>query len=210
MTDTANKKQKTPDRILSTALELFNQSGERNVTTNHIADDMDISPGNLHYHFSSKSDIVEALFARCDGDVSQLLVSSDEQRIDIATAWMQIHVLFETMWAYRFVYRDLAELVSKYPAIKRKTARLMHRKLSVLEQGCETFGVAAQGGEADTLARNMVLVLTYWLSFEAACCVDGSDCDRFGRGVYQVMSILMPYLDHESQVHLQSLAGNNS
>lgn len=208
MEESTNKKVKTPDRILMTALRLFNESGERNVTTNHIADEMDISPGNLHYHFRSKSDIVEALFARCDDSVSTLLISRDEQQKDVAAAWMQIHVLFETMWAYRFVYRDIAELVSKYPDIRRKTARLMHRKLSVLEQGCQAFGVSAQGGEADTLARNMVLVLTYWLSFETACGVEGSDSDRFGRGVYQVMSILMPYLDHESQLHLQNLAND--
>jgi AcrR family transcriptional regulator len=210
MREKTAKTSKTPDRILATALELFNESGESNVTSNAIADEMDISPGNLHYHFRSKSDIVEALFARCDADVSQLLATRIDDDVDIAGAWTQVHVLFETLWAYRFVYRDIAQLVSKYPGLRRKTARLMHRKLSVLEQGCRAFGVEAQGGEADTLARNMALVLTYWFSFETACGVDGSDSDRFGRGVYQVMSILLPYLDRESQQHLQDLARDYS
>lgn len=206
MNEQTKNKTRTPDRILATALDLFNELGEPNVTSNDIANEMDISPGNLHYHFRSKSDIVEALFASCDGNVSSLLASKDDNELDVARAWAQIHVLFETMWAFRFVYRDIAQLISKYPTIRRKTARLMHRKISVLEQGCHAFGVEAQGGEADTLARNMALVLTYWLSFEIACGVDGTDSDRFSRGAYQVMSILSPYLDVESQAVLRQLA----
>jgi AcrR family transcriptional regulator len=208
MSEQTENKARTPDRILATALDLFNELGEPNVTSNDVANEMDISPGNLHYHFRSKSDIVEALFASCDENVSKLLAHGAAREIDVSQAWAQIHILFETMWAFRFVYRDIAQLISKYPNVRRKTARLMHRKISVLEQGCRAFDVEAQGGEADTLARNMALVLTYWLSFELVCGVDGSDSDRFGRGVYQVMSILAPYLDVESQVRLRQLASD--
>ena len=152
------------------------------------------------------ADIVEALFARCDEEVSTLLAASDFGNADIEQAWLQIHLLFETMWAYRFVYRDIAQLASKFPGIERRSARLMHRKISVLQQVCRTFKIETKGGEPDTVARNMALVLTYWLNFELACGVDGTDSERFGRGVYPIMSLLLPYLDTDSQGIVKRMA----
>ena len=54
---------KTRDKIVFAALNLFNEHGERNITTNHIAAHIDISPGNLYYHFRNKQEIVREIFA---------------------------------------------------------------------------------------------------------------------------------------------------
>ena len=66
--------RQTRQRILDASLSMFNAQGEPNVTTNHIADELEISPGNLYYHFRNKDDIIEHLFGRY------------EERIDTALA----------------------------------------------------------------------------------------------------------------------------
>ncbi len=53
---------KTRDKIVYAALELFNEHGERSITTNHIAEHIEISPGNLYYHFRNKQEIVRDIF----------------------------------------------------------------------------------------------------------------------------------------------------
>jgi AcrR family transcriptional regulator len=68
-------KRRTRERILETALKLFNDFGEPNVTTTVIADEMEISPGNLYYHFHSKDEIVNALFADYEKDIENLLTA---------------------------------------------------------------------------------------------------------------------------------------
>ena len=52
---------KTKDKIVATAIKLFNLHGTKAISTNHIAKEMGISPGNLYYHFSSKHDIIRSI-----------------------------------------------------------------------------------------------------------------------------------------------------
>ncbi len=53
----------TKARIVEASLELFNQHGERAMTTNHIAAHLGISPGNLYYHSRNKEEIPVCLLA---------------------------------------------------------------------------------------------------------------------------------------------------
>ena len=52
----------TKEKIIRTSIALFNLHGERAITTNHIASNLGISPGNLYYHFKNKEDIIRNIF----------------------------------------------------------------------------------------------------------------------------------------------------
>src|SRR5215831_17233047 len=101
----AKPPRRTRERILSTALALFNRAGEPHVTTADIADEMNISPGNLYYHFRNKDDIIGELYGALEASVRPLLVPPSRRAATIEDLWLLLHLLFERMGEYRFFYR---------------------------------------------------------------------------------------------------------
>ena len=55
---------KTKDKILEEALKQFNEKGLNNTGVREIARSLEISPGNMSYHFPKKEDIILALLEK--------------------------------------------------------------------------------------------------------------------------------------------------
>ena len=106
-------KRRTRERILEASLRLFNDFGEPNVTTTVIADDLNISPGNLYYHFHNKDEIVEAIFAGFEREIEAILSVPTYRQADVDDIWLFLHLLFEQIWKFRFFYRDLNDLLTR-------------------------------------------------------------------------------------------------
>lgn len=202
-------KRRTRERILETALKLFNDFGEPNVTTTVIADEMEISPGNLYYHFHSKDEIVNALFADYEKDIENLLTAPGNRPSGAEDIWLFLHLLFETIWKFRFFYRDINDLLTRNRLVETHFQRILAHKEQTAITVCQ--GLAASGAltatpaEIPILATNMTVLATFWLSFEHARRPRGEP--DIGRGVYQVMSLAAPYLQGEARHLLEKLSG---
>ncbi len=202
-------KRRTRERILETALKLFNDFGEPNVTTTVIADEMEISPGNLYYHFHSKDEIVNALFADYEKDIENLLTAPGNRPSGAEDIWLFLHLLFETIWKFRFFYRDINDLLTRNRLVETHFQRILAHKEQTAITVCQ--GLAASGAltatpaEIPVLATNMTVLATFWLSFEHARRPRGEP--DIGRGVYQVMSLAAPYLQGEARYLLEKLSG---
>jgi AcrR family transcriptional regulator len=125
----ASGKTSTRERILDTALELFNDKGSHQVTTNHIAEAMGISPGNLYYHFTNKAHIIKEILARLIARFDSILTS--DQRCpsgpDLLVSFIDHSA--DLIHAFRFIYIELAALINQddefkqmYQAIKARRA----------------------------------------------------------------------------------------
>ncbi|HBS42846.1 MAG TPA: TetR family transcriptional regulator, partial [Oceanospirillales bacterium] len=89
---------KTRDRILQTSLDLFNDQGERAVTTNHIAAAMNISTGNLYYHFRNKREIISELFRAYENRVRGVLNLPEERSAQITDMQFYLTEIFRGLW----------------------------------------------------------------------------------------------------------------
>ena len=208
--------RRTRERILEASLRLFNAQGEPNVTTTAIAGELEISSGNLYYHFGSKNEIVDALFEQFQREIDPLLDSPLAGEPQLEDAWLFLHLLFEAIWRYRFVYRDLNDLLSRNRKREMRFQRIVERKTRASLALCRSLAVRGDGFADDTaiesLATNMVVVLTYWLSFEYV-----RHARRFAsaelpsqamaRGAFQVLSMVAPWLDDDGRALFERLAG---
>ena len=200
--------KQTRQRILDASLAMFNTQGEPNVTTNHIADELEISPGNLYYHFRNKDDIIEQLFARYEERMDNALAAPSGRLPELEDIWLQLHLVFECIWDYRFLYRDLVEILSRNRRLRLRFARILKRaddRAHGVMRGLSQAGIMrASADELDAAATNVLVLSTFWLNYSAAR-GDRDEQLAIRQGIVQVMMLLAPFLRDAERVHLNPL-----
>jgi AcrR family transcriptional regulator len=205
--------RRTAERILGVTLELFNRFGEPNVSTTLISSELNISPGNLYYHFPAKDELVNALFTRYEDALNELLGAAPGVH-DVEDAWFFMHTLFELVWQYRFLYRDLNDLLSKNRRLEAQIKDgLLHKTTAfrTVLDSLEHEGVLAiTVSEREATATQMVVMLTWWLSYEYVrnprhALEPESAQASLLRGAKHVLSLLSPFAAGENKAHLQAL-----
>ena len=187
---------------------MFNTQGEPNVTTNHIADELEISPGNLYYHFRNKDDIIEQLFARYEERMDNALAAPSGRLPELEDIWLQLHLVFECIWDYRFLYRDLVEILSRNRRMRLRFARILKRadeRAHLVMRGLSQAGIMrASADELNAAATNVLVLSTFWLNYSAAR-GDRDEQVAIRQGIIQVMMLLAPFLRDAERVHLNTL-----
>ncbi|HEY5804521.1 MAG TPA: TetR/AcrR family transcriptional regulator [Lysobacter sp.] len=200
--------KQTRQRILESALTMFNALGEPNVTTNHIADELEISPGNLYYHFRNKDDIIEQLFARFEERMDTALAAPQGRLPELEDIWLQLHLVFECIWDYRFLHRDLVEILSRNRRLRLRFARILRRadeQAHAVMRGLVQAGIMrASKDEVAATATNVLVIATFWLNYAAAR-GDKDEHAAIRAGIVQVMMLLAPFLRDAERVHLNTL-----
>ena len=205
--------RRTAERILASALGLFNRFGEPNVATTMVAADLGISPGNLYYHYPGKEDIVNHLFGQYLDDLQALLLAAQDVK-DLEDAWFFMHSLFELVWRYRFLYRDLNDLLSKYRQLEQQVKQVLADKhtafLTMLKRLGDQDWLTQSPTERDSSATQMLVMLTWWLSYEYVrdprhALEDANAQGGVSRGAQQVLGLLLPYLQAQPKAQLTAL-----
>ena len=163
------KSNKTKDRILQISLQLFNERGERSVTTNHIAAELGISPGNLYYHFRNKQEIIKELALQYQKETLEMLALPPERPLTTSDKVQYFQVLSNQLWVYRFIHRDIHHLVEYNEEFAKIYPRFSGQ---VMQQGQRIYRAFVDAGlmkmtdsEIEALIINLWIVLTNWTNF---------------------------------------------
>ena len=211
-----SRSARTRERILSVSLVLFNTEGEANITTGHIADELNISPGNLYYHFRNKEEIIHYIFADFEKLIDVAPKTLEDAASSMEDMWLYLHLMFESIWEYRFLYRNLDDLMSRDAKLRSHFNIIVSHKRSSIIALCESLvqakAMRATHAEIAALAENVLVVATYWLNFQhlslrpqAKPYAKEEAQSYLSRGVYQVMCLLSPFLVGDARAHLDEL-----
>ena len=195
---------KTSDRIIDTALQLFNEQGTKAVTTNHIAAAAGISPGNLYYHFRNKEDIIRAIFEQMDAyGVEQYQLILDKYPPGTIVALENTFVMIqEYNWRYRFFKRELTALIMSDPLLKERfhtTNNQMRDMIRYTIDGGITNGSIKpmNATTKEHFIDAIWLVALFWLNYLE---VGGEDVNEntLRRGNDVLRTVLCQYLTADS------------
>lgn len=200
---------KTRDRILETSLMLFNDEGEHNVTTVDIANEMDISPGNLYYHFKGKESILDALFTRFDSEFGTLLRESGEARLDLKDYWFFIYVVFEEIHKFRFLFVDLGDIILRYKDIEKRFRRLVGQMRGaitlVLDNLTQQAALRLAPDQLAALGDTITMVMLYWFSHQRLSNPNLAADQLIHSAVYRIMCLVSPYVSEGQREFVEAV-----
>ncbi len=163
-----------------------------------IANALDISPGNLYYHFKGKDAIIRALFDSYETEMRVILRGSRGRILSIEDNWVYTYIILEEIFDFRFFYRNLGQLLARYPDLAVRFRALLAEKRHTIDNllaELDRRGVISLGPRMQDVITDQILsALTFWLSLDV---IEGGTDDPgalIHKTVFQIMSLVAPHM----------------
>lgn len=208
----AKTKEKTREKILQSALKLFNSKGGVRITTNHIIADLSISPGTLYYYFHNKEEIIRAHF--CDIGEKFYKIFSQKNVYSLEIFIQDLEKIYNIYYEYRYFYLNIIPLLNKDPLLAKAYRENYIEKKKIIESyicGFIENGVIRKDmnqflGESpykELFQESMWIITDYWLSFHHAS-KDKLTKKDIHKGISQILLLLKPWLNEKAAMELDS------
>ena len=201
---------KTKDRIIEASIELFNSQGERNVTTNHIASHLNISPGNLYYHFRNKEEIIRHIFSKYADhmQVSFEPVKPSQDATQILTNYLD--AVFSALYHFNFLYDNLPVIMARDPELRTQYLQIHNKMMEKIHHVIVSLQVAnvinMDKDDIDELANIIKQQVTFWISYCKTSIEDAVVTDQLiYQGLMKVLLLFKPYVTEEFQPNYLSI-----
>ena len=193
----------TKDKIIHTSISLFNEQGERAISTNHIASHLGISPGNLYYHFKNKEDIIRHIFALYRDHLNTHFkpINKEDDAFTHLTAYLDS--LFELMWRYHFFYDNLGDILSRDITLKQAyidfQLELLEQVRKIIIGLRDSEMIAIDEQDAIELAHTLKLTVSFWTSYTKARRLSGTLAEQdIYHGILKVLALFRAYSTDKS------------
>ena len=190
---------KTKDKIIATAIDLFKIHGTKAISTNHIAKEMGISPGNLYYHFRSKNDIIRSISDNFSSELGSALKIQLDTISDFSSNITSLfNRFFKIQQSYQFLFLEGVHLTKQDSTLQNNYTNLRsliktgyHELLSNLVKikimNRQSLNII------DDLLDTQWIIMWYWINHTI---LDRNTYDDFQikKGIKLSFSIIKPQL----------------
>ena len=199
----------TKERIVGAAVRLFNERGTAAVSTNHIAEEADISPGNLYYHFRNKEEIIRAIYGRMMAVWEATFELPQDRTPTLTGVRGMLEETYSVLWEYRFFYREFVALLRRDPELGQSYREVREGGLANTEFLLGSFvagGILREPEDPEALpdlAKLFWLIVEFWLPFVEM----GEEAvvpERSREGVGLMMRVLKPYMTEQALAEFDS------
>ena len=189
----------TKDKIIATAIDLFNIHGTKVISTNHIAKEMGISPGNLYYHFRSKNDIIRSISDNFSNELGSVFKIQLDTISDFSSNLTSLfNRFFKIQQSYQFLFLEGVHLTKQdhilldnYTKLRSLIKKGYHELLSNLVKikimKRQSLNII------DDLLDAQWIIMWYWINHTV---LDRNTYDDFQikKGIKLSFSIIKPQL----------------
>src|SRR5690554_7064401 len=139
-----------------------------------------------------------------------LLAVPDDVDISLDQQSFFLHLLFEAVARYRFLYQDLENVLSRYERLQLHFKRILKKKTETFRGICESLRnqnmMSADQEEVDSLCEQLTLTACYWSAYDTLSHLDNRESVDPGRGVYHMMNLMLPYFAPDVQEHAKLIS----
>ena len=165
-------KMNTRDLILEVALILLNERGESIVTSVDLANEMNISPGNLYYHFKGKEQVVEELYAQFHARVLLALQEIALQaKGDPKETLAGLSVVSDILQQFKFISQDIRGMHERYPNLRPSLTKLLtlvnQTLVALVKLVMDNSKVTDSANASRLLANNLMYTLINFGAYDA-------------------------------------------
>ncbi|MEM8529036.1 MAG: TetR/AcrR family transcriptional regulator [Bacteroidota bacterium] len=199
---------KTKQKILTASLELFNEYGMTNVSQRRITERLQISPGNLTYHFKKKEDIETALYFALVEEFNALFAEMTTKKISVTQLISATGQTFDLIKKYRFIFLDFAHLMRNNEIVAthyRQLTQIRNQQLAFVFEYLIKEGIlrpAELPNEYESLHQRMQILSDFYL-VNAEILQNGKN----QRADYEqaILLLIYPYLTKQGKEVLKEI-----
>lgn len=200
---------KTRERIILTAVKLFNEKTAGAISTNHIAAEMNISPGNLYYHFKNKEEIIRDIYKQLAFLADRIWYNPDLGQSEEGMV-NYFRNLAAHMYEFRFFYLELNVILRNDPILKKeyieRSERIIRQMMTVFADFNSNRIMKKFDSERERkyLTRNVWTIGQMWMTYSNIK-YSNFTSEVINDGVWQMFTIVEHLFTKKSKEKIENM-----